>query len=187
MAAASSKPKTLIYNWVEERQCEPLETGNRNPDGTLCTNLHRVGHKGLLSVHSDSSTMETATTSGVSYTPSVHSDEFKELRGGGEGGKRENKLKKELYKLVESELEEEIVKAMPPPFDFKTVTKQDFMASGFIPQEKEQVHNFEDDSATFWRHNIHSITGVSPVVDSSSPFKRNTAFSTPIEQRLYDN
>lgn len=57
----SSKRKTLIYNWVEEvgphykkavtsfpalqRQCEPLETENRNPDGTLCTNLHRVGHK----------------------------------------------------------------------------------------------------------------------------------------------
>lgn len=84
--------------------------------------------------------METTTTSGVSYTPSVHLDEFKELRGGGGGGgKRENKLKKELYKLAESELEEEIVKARPPPFDFKTVTKQDFTASGFIPQEKEQV------------------------------------------------
>ena len=84
--------------------------------------------------------METTTTSAVSYTPSVYSDEFKELRGGGGGGgKRETKLKKELYKLAESELEEEIVKTMPPPFDFKTVTKQDFTASGFIPQEKEQV------------------------------------------------
>lgn len=66
--------KTLIANWVEEvsegihiqtssliifiiqidlvstqRQCAHLEEGNRNPDGTLHTKLHRAGHKVMTS------------------------------------------------------------------------------------------------------------------------------------------
>lgn len=67
--------------------------------------------------------METSTTSTVSYTSSAHHKET-------EVGMRETTLRKELYKMAKSELNEEIAKAAPPPFDFKTIMKEDYTASG---------------------------------------------------------
>ncbi|KAL5515702.1 hypothetical protein EMCRGX_G000906 [Ephydatia muelleri] len=167
--------KTLVHNWVEERQCANLEKSSRRLDGTLDPTLHRQGHKGILSTNFAAS-MEGLSTVKDSYAP-ASPVKVQNM------GKRQELLTRQIYEMVSAEVHEEFHPPPSPP-DYTSTMKKDFhrdFVSTLPPPTKE--HNvLTEDPLTFWSDNINSITGVSQVTCSKAPFHRNAAFSTPIEQ-----
>ncbi|XP_075711269.1 sperm-associated antigen 8 [Rhinoderma darwinii] len=92
-----------------------------------------------------------------------------------------------VFSGVSQDLLEEL---MSPTEDIKvteSTTTRDFQVEGFIPQipAPSKKHDYHSEAAvTFWTENVHNITGVSDVRTSHSPFKRSSAFTTPIFQYL---
>ncbi|XP_064400812.1 sperm-associated antigen 8-like [Halichondria panicea] len=175
-----SKSKTLVANWVEERQCAHLEKGNRTEDGKLDKKLHKTGHKGILSP-SPSSPMSCTTMVQQSYQPPAS------IRGSTPRsvGKRQEQIVAQLYDMISSEVHEEFLPP-PPKHDYKSITHNDFnkdFTPTVIPPTRS--HNvYTESPATYWSDNIGNATGVSQVKVQSAPFHKNSAFSTPIEDYL---
>lgn len=78
-------------------------------------------------MNATSSSMESDTTSTVSYNPAVHLSVYQPV-----AGKREEKLQQDLYKLAESQVKEEIALSTPPPINYTTVTKEDYVSGSLI-------------------------------------------------------
>jgi hypothetical protein len=151
-----------------------------NPDGTLCTTLHRQGHKGIISVEESSCPIETISTTLVSYSSPVFCTT--QLTG-----KKEQLLQQQLYELASSQVEKEMSVPQPPLSDYTTsVYHSDFNSTNrATPNDQDEIaHDMNEESVTFWRHNVDSVTGVSQSLQLTSPFHRNSAFTMPVEYYL---
>lgn len=171
------KSKTLIANWVEERQCAHLEGGVRNEDGTLLTKLQSAGHKGILSTAAEQSSMKAGTTVKDSYQPPSP-------LGITTTGRRQELLKQELYAAVSAQVHEEF-NPPPPPIEYSSTTTKDFSKGDFTPTKipPTQEHSvYGEQPVSYWTQNQGAVTGVSQVLKPAAPFAKNTAFSTPIEE-----
>lgn len=169
--------KTLIENWVEERQVASLEAGNRQEDGTLTTSLHRQGHKGILTTDLSSSMQKTSTVEETFKSP-----EGPRVRM---TGSRREALQKALYEMVSKEVENEL-HPPPPPAELVSTTKHDFSRE-FEPMDLPPTKHhdlYKEDPATYWKNNMGSVMGVSKMASRDKPFHKNTHFSTPIKHQM---
>ncbi|POI18719.1 hypothetical protein CIB84_017536 [Bambusicola thoracicus] len=95
-------------------------------------------------------------------------------------------LERMLYQKYQQELMEEI---HPPlsPMETLSTTHRDYQAGGFqpTPPTTTQPHNYHmEQPRSFWLERAHSMPGVTCICTGDSPFRRNTAFSTPITEYL---
>ncbi|XP_076016128.1 sperm-associated antigen 8 [Genypterus blacodes] len=141
---------------------------------------HRYGRRDLLSADLDSG-MESVTT---------HRAAFSAPKGAGvrQRGRRAELLQTHLARLIRQQ-EQARSEAPPPLTDFCSTTQRDFSVQGFVPVTPQvtQVHDYTSDPAvTFWSENYRQIQGVSATQTPNTPFRKSTAFSKPIGERLDD-
>eukprot|EP00795_Rhopilema_esculentum_P005862 gene5862-11185_t len=198
--------KTLLENWVEERQCagidkEPknIKTRRRSPampievkfpyignhcnaEMSLCTTANpnpelpqQSLFLGILTKEFDS-TVSTLSTCKDSYREPQKNNVRQK-------GKRLEMLERHLYQQISNEVKQEF-NPPPPKVDYTSTTKKDF-SKDFQPIEQPPTMHHDvnsDQPLTFWNHNLNSIHGVSQIQTNDTPFKKNTAFSTPIDE-----
>ncbi|CAH8299550.1 unnamed protein product [Schistosoma turkestanicum] len=100
------------------------------------------------------------------------------------------KIKKadlDLYNKIRKEVEKEFL-AKPETVDYRSVTKVDFHQHVLQPHPKPEPMLREmvlEQPVTFWteyRDKMHGMTHCS--TNRTTPFGRNAAFTTPIDQYL---
>ncbi|XP_073419427.1 sperm-associated antigen 8-like [Dendrobates tinctorius] len=139
---------------------------------------HQHGQKGILSTQL---LVDMSTTHQESYR--MPASDFGQQRT----GLREEKIRKLLY----HKFSQDILEEQRSPSEETNVTEssyyRDYQVEGFLPKtptpSKEYDYRMEQ-AKTFWMENVHRITGVSDVRTKNSPFKRSSAFSTPISHYL---
>ncbi|CAH8438389.1 unnamed protein product [Schistosoma bovis] len=93
----------------------------------------------------------------------------------------------ELYKKIRREVEQEFM-AKYEPVDYRSVTKIDFHKDvvRLPPRPEPMLHEMvKEQPVTFWtehRDKMHGNTHYS--TNRTTPFGRNAAFTTPIDQYL---
>lgn len=98
-------------------------------------------------------------------------------------GKKLELLERELVQKLSSEVRQGL-HPPPSPSDYRSVTKKDFFSKEFVPQERvpELPHDVnKEQPLTFWSENFGVVHGVSQVKTRDTPFRKNAAFSTPVE------
>jgi len=163
--------KTLLGNWVEERQVSHLDNCPKS-----IKELHKLGHSNVLSQTEEKRTFET--TCEVSYKPS-------EVKSCSRSGRRKELLEKQLYEKISSEIQEEMT-PKSPPIDYTSTTKKDFSKEFECHAPKATMeHDVNAEMPlTFWHQNLNTVHGVTQTKQGKSPFKKNAAFSTPISESL---
>jgi len=162
--------KTLLENWVEERQCADIDKEPRS-----IKSLHVNGHRGILTKEFGAAVANSSTSKDAYREPSKSNVRQK--------GARLEGLEKKLYELVSVEVDKEF-NPPPPKVDYTSTTKKDF-SRDFTPLDHEvtMTHDVNSDQAfTFWNQNMNQVHGVSQVQTKDTPFKKNAAFSTPIDE-----
>ncbi|XP_010725490.2 sperm-associated antigen 8 [Meleagris gallopavo] len=167
----------LIHNWQEERATNHLDNVVPRELGSEGF-IYRHGHRGLLAPLHPLVSMPCSTTKDAFHPP--HRIPLLAQ------GQREAMLERMLYQKYQQELMEEI---HPPPDPMETLstTHRDYQAGGFQPTPPltTQPHNYlMEQPRSFWLERAHSVTGVTCILTGDSPFRRNTAFSTPITEYL---
>ncbi|NXG24999.1 SPAG8 protein, partial [Grallaria varia] len=87
-----------------------------------------------------------------------------------------------IYSDRRKETEENIC-PRPEPGESLSITHRDYSARGFqpTPLPTTQPHNYLTEQPTsFWLEQARGLPGVTAIFGRNIPFKRNTAFSTPI-------
>ncbi|XP_078483540.1 sperm-associated antigen 8-like [Ciona intestinalis] len=174
----NSGGKCLLENWVEERATASLEPTDVNSECTSSAQLHRHGHKGLLTLSLDANA-EKLTTVRESY----QKPKFPEVRT---RGKKEEMIERMLYNKVGEETHREF-NPPPPPMEYVTIKQQDFDKPDFkstVPPPTKDHNVNTEQCVTFWSTHTNKIHGVSQVKTRDTPFKKNTAFSKPISEYL---
>ncbi|XP_065060398.1 sperm-associated antigen 8-like [Rhopilema esculentum] len=136
---------------------------------------HVEGHRGILTKEFDS-TVSTLSTCKDSYREPQKNNVRQK-------GKRLEMLERHLYQQISNEVKQEF-NPPPPKVDYTSTTKKDF-SKDFQPIEQPPTMHHDvnsDQPLTFWNHNLNSIHGVSQIQTNDTPFKKNTAFSTPIDE-----
>jgi len=166
--------KTLLGNWVEERQVSHLD----NCPKTI-KELHMVGHSNVLTHRESDGNFETTCAS--AYKPCDIAQKSK-------SGKRRELLEKELYEKISAQVQTEMAPSIPP-IDYTSTTRKDFTKE--FQNNKPQPtmdHNVNTEMPlTFWKQNLQDIHGVTRVEQDNTPFKKNAAFSTPIAESKDDS
>ncbi|XP_040276597.1 sperm-associated antigen 8 [Bufo bufo] len=168
----------LLRNWLEERAAVSLDSGP--PGLTTKGQVHRHGHKGILSTQLLANMAKSTT----------HQDSYR--RPGSDNtrqhtGLREEKLKTLLYHKYSQDILEELVSPIEETKVTESTTRRDYQVEGFLAQAPtpSKRHDYRTEQAvTFWTDNMHGITGVSDIRTRDSPFKRSSAFTTPISHYL---
>ncbi|EDO37651.1 predicted protein [Nematostella vectensis] len=162
--------KTLLDNWVEERQSAPFE----DPSVSI-PQLHKFGHRGVLTTDFEAEPEKLTTVR--------HSYRSPEPLGIRTIGVREQMMREELMKQVSEEVQQEF-NPPPPEVEYKSVTHKDFNKE-FTPIVKEPTmpHDLcKEQPATFWSERSTEVHGISQVKTKDTPFRKNAAFSTPIDE-----
>ncbi|KAJ1212670.1 hypothetical protein NDU88_000325 [Pleurodeles waltl] len=170
--------KHLLDNWLEERATAELDSEPPVTEKFGEGQVHRHGHRGLLSVDLVSCMSNKTTTRDVYRKPA------------GDGvphqGKREQMLQEFLYKKFSEESFDEL--NPPPPEPVKTsTTHRDYNAECFKPTPwlPTKDHDYrKEQPATFWSEHKHEVTGVSAIRTRDTPFKKSATFSTPISEYM---
>lgn len=177
----NSDGKCLLENWVEERQVKEYDT---IPDakGESSAKIFRDGHAGILSTDFDA-TAEKNTTFRVSYK----SPEYPGVRL---MGKKED-LMRQMYmeQVVQDVFKDDINPPQPEPTDFRSVTMADYNKPEFkhVPPAPTKNHNYRTEQpVTFWSEHKDKVTGVTNIKTGDTPFRKNNAFSQPIEEYFDD-
>lgn len=163
--------KTLLDNWVEERQCEEFDKS----DSINVSQLHKRGHKGILTTDFDAKP-EGLSTVRYSYRNP-------ETLGVRQIGLRQQLLQEELIRQVSAEVDQEF-NPPPPTVEYLSTTKKDF-SKEFTPIVKLPTRDHDvktEQPATFWLEKAEEVHGVSQVRTKDTPFRKNAAFSTPIDE-----
>ncbi|XP_002739377.1 sperm-associated antigen 8-like [Saccoglossus kowalevskii] len=174
----NSDGKCLLENWVEERSTRDLGLDDKSKDSTNIKQLGVRGHSGILTTNNEAK-QEKISTCMDSYRPP-------ESPGVRLVGKKQQMLEKMLYEKVSQEVHEEFNPPPPEP-EYVSVTKKDFTVEGFVSESPEPTmdHNVETEQPiTFWSDHKMKITGVSQIKTHDTPFRKNDAFSKPIEERF---
>ncbi|XP_075189048.1 sperm-associated antigen 8-like [Anomaloglossus baeobatrachus] len=93
--------------------------------------------------------------------------------------------------FVFSDVSQDFLEELKSPLEetkvLESTSRRDYRVEGFSPQtpspSKAQDYRTEQ-AKSFWTDNVHRITGVSDVRTRDSPFKKSSAFSTPISRYL---
>ncbi|XP_039270986.2 sperm-associated antigen 8-like [Styela clava] len=174
----NSGGRCLLENWVEERATAKLEPTDVNSEYTSSAQLHRHGHKGLLTLETDARAEKLTTVRESYQEPKFPQVLLK--------GKKAKLIEQMLYDEIGQQTHEDF-NPPPPKTEYITIKQQDFDKSDFEstlpPPTKEHNVNTEQ-CVTFWSEHTNKITGVSQVKTRDTPFKKNTAFSKPIAEYL---
>ncbi|KAJ8385500.1 hypothetical protein AAFF_G00185360 [Aldrovandia affinis] len=172
--AKKTTARCLMENWVEERATAFLDTEESG------AHVYKHGHKGIISIDLESKAQDVTTVKDT-FIPPV-------APGIRQRGRREELLEKALYKTISEQVEEELNRA-PPPAEFVSTTREDFKVPGFqsVPPSPSKEHDYKTEQAiSFWSENYHKVQRVTAVRTRDTPFKKNSAFSTPITDCLDD-
>lgn len=167
----NSSGKTLLDNWVEERQTEQFDKAG----DVDVSELHKQGHKGILTTDFNAEAERLSTVR----------DSYRKLETHGvrKIGLRQQLLQEELYRQVSAEVDEEF-NPPPPTVEYLSTTKKDF-SKEFTPIVKVPTRDHDvktEQPATFWLERSEEVHGVSQVRTKDTPFRKNAAFSTPIDE-----
>lgn len=176
---AVSRSPCLLSNWVEERATAVLDRdpSSMNPIGH--GHAERHGHRGILTTQLLDQIADS-TTHQDSYRKPI-SDPTRQT------GRREEMIRRFLYQQFSQEVCEALTCAAEEVGEMESTTKRDFHVDGFVPQTPLPTKSQDyctDQAITFWTENLRSVTGVSDVRSRDTPFKKSSAFSTPISQYL---
>lgn len=163
--------KTLLDNWVEERQCEHFDKS----DVVNTSQLHKQGHKGIMTTDFDARPESLSTVKDSYRKP--------QMLGVRQIGLRQQLLQEELIRQVSAEVEQEF-HPPPPTIEYVSTTTKDF-SKEFTPIVKAPTRHHDiktEQPATFWLERSEEIHGVSQVRTKDTPFRKNAAFSTPIDE-----
>ncbi|KAK6188939.1 hypothetical protein SNE40_005013 [Patella caerulea] len=170
----NSGGKCLLENWVEERNVSHLDQSNQDKHNQ--SEILRAGHPGLLTT-SPNSKVEDLTTFRVSYKKPENPN-VRQL-----GAKRQL-MEQMLYEQLSKEVNEEF-NPPPPATDFRSVTIVDY-TKDFTPEEPiidTSKHNYKTEQpVTFWTEHRDRVTGVTQVKTGDTGFRKNDAFSKPIDE-----
>ncbi|KAH3843966.1 sperm-associated antigen 8-like [Dreissena polymorpha] len=177
----NSEGKCLLENWVEERQTQKYDTINDDKCESKAQ-LFRDGHVGVLTINVDSK-LESETTVRASYKKPVHPGI--PLEG------KKNDLMRQMYmeQAIQDVFKDDINIPQPEPLDYKSVTAKDFNKDDFVhvPPKPTKNHNYRTEQpVSFWSEHKDRITGVTSVKTRDTPFRRNDAFSQPIDEYFDD-
>ncbi|XP_071987842.1 sperm-associated antigen 8 isoform X1 [Engystomops pustulosus] len=153
--------QSRVAPW-QEAGASPGPVGASSALGTI---MEGQGHKGTISAEPGAGRSTTHQDMGV----------------------REEKLRKSLYHKFSQEILAELMSPAEETLVAESTTKRDYEAAGFIPRipENRNTGDYHSEQAvTFWTDNVHHITGVSDIRTRDSPFKRSSAFSTPMSDYL---
>ncbi|XP_070543296.1 sperm-associated antigen 8-like [Ptychodera flava] len=172
----NSDGKCLLENWVEERSCQQLGLDETDSDQKNIAKLGVEGHTGILTTKLDAGPEKLST-----FTDSYRKPQYSGVRT---VGSKKEMLEKMLYDRVSKEVHEEFNPPPPEP-EFVSVTQKDFTVEGFVSVSPEPTmdHNVETEQPiTFWSEHKDKIHGVSQQKTHDTPFRKNAAFSTPIDE-----
>ncbi|NXU22108.1 SPAG8 protein, partial [Thalassarche chlororhynchos] len=161
----------LIHNWQEERATNHLDSMPGQEPGSEGF-AHRHGHHGVLG-----NTGKPA--------PPCATHPWKEgtlLRVPARGGGHPRPEGCGVCSAGRKEMLEEICPRRMPMESVST-THRDYCAGGcqFMPLSTTQPHNYcTEQPCSFWLEQARSLPAVTSICSGDSPFRRNTAFSTPI-------
>ncbi|XP_060576902.1 sperm-associated antigen 8-like [Ruditapes philippinarum] len=179
----NSDGKCLLENWVEERAVKNYDTvRDVKTSGGSKAELFKDGHAGVLTINLEAKP-ENETTVRASYKTPVHPGI--PLEG------NKSKLMRQMYmeKAVQEVFVDDINPPQPEPLDYKSVTAKDFFNDDFVhvPPKPTKNHNYRTEQpVTFWSEHKGKVTGVSSVKTGDTPFRRNDAFSQPIDEYFDD-
>lgn len=165
--------KCLLENWVEERATQHLEATDINSSDVNCAQVHRNGHKGLLTLQKDAKAAKN-TTVGDSYRPPT----FPQVATVG-------RLERSFYEQTVNQVRAQMIQAQTPSkpsMESKSVKQSDFDNDDFefIPPKPKTAHNlYGENQISFWADHTNNIHGVSQQKVANFPFRKNTAFSKP--------
>ncbi|XP_075885463.1 sperm-associated antigen 8 [Nelusetta ayraudi] len=104
-------------------------------------------------------------------------------------GIRSERLEKHVTELISQKVKAEFEPPTPKMSDFRTTTRTDFCADGFVPAAPQPTQGLDyrtDQAITFWSENYQRLEGVTAVHSLTAPFRKSAKFSTPISERLND-
>ncbi|CAF0797961.1 unnamed protein product [Brachionus calyciflorus] len=180
----NSDSKTLLQNWVEERSVKKFD---QVPDEYIQTDQALIkhfkhGHRGILTVN------EQAPNS--KYT--VYKDDYIKRDNYDPNGEPKgiryklteqairNKLIDEMNQQVENDYQDE-------PNEYKSEFQEKYDVPGFRhePPKPTAKHDlYSEMPVSYWTEQRNRVHGVTQFKTLDSPFRRNAAFSTPVEISL---
>ncbi|KAL3866082.1 hypothetical protein ACJMK2_043420 [Sinanodonta woodiana] len=180
----NSQGKCLLENWVEERAVAPYDTISDEEKKKITSDAHkfRDGHPGILNTNFDGK-VDNLTTVRVTYKeppkPTVR------ITG------RKEELMKQMFleQVVQEVFKDDLNPSPPEPTDYRSVTMKDFNKEDFVhrPPQPTKNHNYRTEQpVTFWSEHKDRVTGVTSVKTGDTPFRRNDAFSQPIDEYWND-
>lgn len=177
----NSDGRCLLENWVEERQVQNYDTVEDN-QGQSNAQIFRDGHVGVLTIDTNAKPVNESTVKASFKTP-VHPGV--PLEG------NKSKLMRQMYmeQAVQEVFRDDINDPEPEPLDYKSVTAKDFNKDDFkhVPPKPTKNHNYRTEQpVTFWSEHKEKIHGVSSAKTRDTPFRKNDAFSQPIEEYFDD-
>ncbi|XP_033750691.1 sperm-associated antigen 8-like [Pecten maximus] len=174
----NSNSQCLIENWVEERAVKQFDEVEDDTNITSSAQKFRDGHLGVLTTDFDANA-EKLTTVRASY-------KRPEPCGVRLVGKKEELMKQMLLEKVSQEVfRDDINPPEPETTDFRSVTMKDFNKEEFkhVKPAPTRPHDYrKDQPVSFWSEHKDRITGVSQVKTRDTPFRKNDAFSKPIDE-----
>lgn len=168
MAINQYSLKTLLGNWSEEQACVPLDKGED------LRKVQRHGHKGIMT--SEGSPVSYDTTNDNNYpSPSKPVETI---------GTRTKMMERQMYEHANKLVEET---SKPPDVEIKytSTTSEDFHREfdNSRPQPTIAHDVYRDNAVTYWSTAAKSgLQGVTNIKSADTPFRKNTAFSTPMEE-----
>ncbi|XP_075043490.1 sperm-associated antigen 8 isoform X2 [Mixophyes fleayi] len=174
-----SRSPGLTGNWVEERATASLDRDPSIADTVGEGQAHRHGHRGIISTQLLAEMADSTTQEDSYRKPST--DRRRHT------GQREDMLRKYLYQKFSQEVLEVLRSPAEELKVTETTTKRDYHVDGFIPQTPPTTKSHDyctEEAVTFWTDNVRNITGVSDRRAEDSPFKKSSAFTTPISHYL---
>ncbi|KAL4228274.1 Sperm-associated antigen 8 [Mactra antiquata] len=180
----NSDGKCLLENWVEERAVQPYDTVSEDIKkiSSSKAELFRDGHAGILTVDLEAKPASESTVK-ASYKKPVHPGI--PLQG------NKSTLMRQMYmeQAIQEVFKDDLNPPEQEPLDYKSVTAKDFNIEGFehVPPQPTKNHNYRTEQpVSFWSEHKDRITGVTSVKSGDTPFRRNDAFSQPIDEYFDD-
>ncbi|XP_068128869.1 sperm-associated antigen 8 [Hyperolius riggenbachi] len=173
----TARSPCLLSNWLEERATAGLDSSPVDPIGE--GHAHRHGHRGILTTDLLAQIADLTTKQDSYQMPATDHTHHT--------GRREQLIRRFLQHKYSQEVLEEL---SSPPEEValpESSMKSDYHIEGFIPKTTPPTksHDYRREQAvTFWTENKHNITGMSDVRSRDTPFKKSSAFSTPISEYL---
>lgn len=185
---SNSDARTLLQNWVEERQVAHLDKvpASHLEQGKPGTQYFKSGHQGVLSTTLN----ERANPPGPNGKYTTYSNDFVETDTYDPNGE----AKGIRYKLTEQKVRADLLHQMEQaehlsndyadePISYVSETRGQHSVPGFVhrPPKATQKHDvYAEQSVSYWTEKRDKVHGTSQMKTLDSPFRRNDAFTKPV-------